>query len=61
MILKLCMQHQGLKVYKVCINDDPGLIFTCLTARSNLFAYRLEWEKLLRSLKGKKDAENDQV
>ena len=25
MILKLVMQHQGLKLYKVYINDDPGL------------------------------------
>ena len=28
MILKLGMQHQGLKLYKVCINDDPGLSLT---------------------------------
>ena len=25
MILKLGLQHQGLKLYKICINDDPGL------------------------------------
>ena len=25
MILKLVMQHRGLKLYKVCINGDPGL------------------------------------
>ena len=28
MILKLGMDHQGLKVYKVYINDDPGLTLT---------------------------------
>ena len=27
MILKLGMQHRGLKFYKVCINGDP--VLTC--------------------------------
>ena len=36
MILKLGMQHWGLKLYKVCINGDPGLTLTYFTARSNL-------------------------
>ena len=36
MILKLGMDHQGLKVYEVYINDDPGLTLTYFTARSNL-------------------------
>ena len=36
MILKLGMDHQGLKVYKIYINDDPGLTMTYFTARSNL-------------------------
>ena len=36
MILKLSMDHQGLKVYKVYINDDPGLTLTYFTAGSNL-------------------------
>ena len=39
MILKLGMYHWGLKLYKVCINDDPGLTFTYFTARSNLVTY----------------------
>ena len=30
------MDHWGLNVNKVYINDDPGLILTYLTARSNL-------------------------
>ena len=34
MILKLGMQHFGLKLYNVYINDDPGLILTYFTARS---------------------------
>ena len=35
MILKLSMYHWGLKVYKVDIDDDPGLTLTSFTARSN--------------------------
>ena len=34
--LELSMEHQGLKVYKVYINDDPGLTFTYFTAMSYL-------------------------
>ena len=36
MILKLDMQHWGLKFYKVNINGDPGFTLTYFTARSNL-------------------------
>ena len=36
MILKLGMQHRGLKLYKVYINGDPRLTLTYFTARSNL-------------------------
>ena len=36
MILKLGMQHRGLKFYKVCINGDPGLTLTYFTPMSNL-------------------------
>ena len=43
MILKLVMQHQCLKLYKVYINDDPELTLTNFTARSNLAAYVFEW------------------
>ena len=39
MILKLGMQHRGLKLYKVYINGDPGLTMTYFTARSNLETY----------------------
>ena len=46
-ILKHGMQHQGLKLYKVYINDDPGLTLTYFTARSNWVAYTFEWGKLL--------------
>ena len=46
MILKLGMQHLGLKLYKVCINDDPVLTLTYFTAMSNFVAYAFEWGKL---------------
>ena len=49
MILKLGMQHQKLKLYKVYINDDPGLTLTYFMARSNWVAYIFEWGKLLQS------------
>ena len=41
--------HQGLKLYKICINDDLGFTLTYFTARSNLVAYMFEWGKLLQS------------
>ena len=48
MILKLGMQHQGLKLYNVYINDNSGLTLTYFTARSNWVAYTFEWGKLLQ-------------
>ena len=56
MTLKLGMQHWGLKLYKVYINNDPGLTMTYFTARSNLVAYAFEWGNLLQlSLDGQSD------
>ena len=49
MILKLGMQHQRLKLYKVYINDDCGLTLTYFMARSNWVAYTLELGKQLQS------------
>ena len=46
MTLKLGMQHRVLKYYQVCLNDAPGLTFTCFTARSNLIPYAFIWEKV---------------
>ena len=37
MILKLGMQHWGLKYYQIPPNDDPRLTFDIFTERSNLF------------------------
>ena len=45
MILKLGMQHQVLEYYQICSNDDPGLILTYFTARSNLVPYAFVSEK----------------
>ena len=45
MILKLGMWHWGLKLYKVYINNDPGLTLTYFMARSNLVPYAFVWEK----------------
>ena len=49
MILKLGMQHWGLKLYKVYINSYPGLTLTYFTARPNLVVCAFELEKLLQS------------
>ena len=44
MILKLGMKHWGLKLYKVYINDDPGLTLTFFTARSNWVICTFAWQ-----------------
>ena len=41
--------HWGLKLYKVYINDDPGLTLTYFTARSNWVTCMFKWGKLLQS------------
>ena len=52
-ILKLGMEHQRLKFYKVYINDDPGLTMTYFRARSNWVTYTFEWGKTVtKSLNG---------
>ena len=48
------MKHQVLKLYKVCINHEPGMTLTYFTARPTKVAYAFEWGKLLKwDLKGK--------
>ena len=46
MILKLSMKHRGLKLFKVYVNDDPGITLTYFTPGSNLDAYAFEGEKM---------------
>ena len=42
---QLGMQHRGIKLFKVCINDDPSLILTYFMARSNMVVFlRLDGE-----------------
>ena len=48
MILELGMQHLGLKLYVVNVNDDPGLTLTYFTARSNWVTCTFEWGRLLQ-------------
>ena len=38
---------QEVSLYKVYINDDPGLTMTYFTARSNWVICTFEWGKLL--------------
>ena len=45
MTLILGMQHQVLKYYQVCSNDDPGLTLIYFMAKSNLVPYAFVWEK----------------
>ena len=53
MILNLGTQHQGLKLYKVYINKDPGLTLVYFTASSNWVAHTFEWGKTVtKSLNG---------
>ena len=39
MILKLGMKHQGIEVYKICINLDPGMTLTYFKARLTYVAH----------------------
>ena len=48
MILKPDMKHQGMEVYKICINHGPGMTLTYFTARSTLVAHAFEWGNLLK-------------
>ena len=54
MILKLGMYNWGLKVYKVYINDDPGLTLTYFMARSNGSPVRLNGENCYKVIKRRK-------
>ena len=45
MILKLDMEHLGLKFSKVYINDYACLTLTYFKPRSDLFSYAFKWGK----------------
>ena len=46
MILKLGVKHLGMELYKIYINQDPGMTLTYFTARSTKISHALEWEKI---------------
>ena len=52
MILKLGMQHQGLKLDEVYINYYRVVTLTYFTTRSNLFAYMFDLETVTKSFNG---------
>ena len=37
------MKHQGMEVYKIYINHDPGMTLTYFTVRSAKVAHTFEW------------------
>ena len=62
MILKLIMYHRGLTLYKVYINDDPGLTLTYFTARSNWVTCVFDLGKTVtKSFNGGKLAAKDYI
>ena len=62
MIFKLGMQHRGLKLYKVYINDDPVLTLTYFTTWSHLVACAFERKTCYKIINWKtKLAANDQI
>ena len=62
MILKLGMSHWGLKLYKVYINDYPGLTLTYFMARPNWVTCMFEWGKtVIKSFNGGKLAAKDYI
>ena len=44
--MKLDMKHQTFKLIIFCSNDNPGLIWTYLTARSNFATSAFIWENV---------------
>ena len=61
MILKLGLQHRGVKLCKVCITGDPWLTLTYFTARSNLVACAFELENCYKVIEWEILAANDQI
>ena len=50
MILKLGMKHQGMELYKVYINHDPGMTLTYFMARSTNVAYHRSQVNVYRTI-----------
>ena len=60
-ILKLSMQHWRLKLYKVYINDDPGLTMTYFAVRSNWVTCTLNGKTVTKSFNVGKLAAKDYI
>ena len=44
--MTICVQHQVLRYYQVCSNDDTRLTLTYFTTKSILVPYAFVWEKV---------------
>ena len=51
MILKLGMKHQGMELYKVYVNHDPGMTLTYFMARSTQVAYPRSQVSVYRTIR----------
>ena len=60
MILKHGIKHRKLKLYKVYINDDPGMTLTYFMQKS-LGAYAFECKKCYTVIQRVKLAANEQI
>ena len=60
MILKLGMKHQAMKLYKVCINHDPGMTLTFLRQCQLRSPMHLNGQNRKMSLNVRKLARNEQ-
>ena len=61
MTLKLGMKHQAMKLYKVCINCDPGMTLTFLQQGQLRPPMHLNGKNRKMSFNDKKLAKNEQM
>ena len=63
MILKLGMKHKAIELYKVCINNDPGMTLTFLRQCQLRAPMHLNGKTIKRkmSFNGRKLARNEQI
>ena len=61
MILKLGMKYQAMKLYKVCINHDPGMTLTFLQQGQLRPSMHLNGKNRKMSFNGKILARNEQI
>ena len=61
MILKLSMKHQAMKLYKFCINHDPGMTLTFLWQGQLKSPMHLNGKNRKMSFNGRRLARNEQM